>query len=206
VGALVGVSLVAMAGCSTSAALTANVTDRPDYSCEDITVPGHTLTDGRRASELSAVGRRTVLATEGVTRANLGSWRIVEDSTARVTIIRQLDVPEQVGGRVIASHQYVDRAPYRKADLDRSRWTSVIPLTCTLRELAPAAAQKAPAAKKPAAGKPGTKQPVAGKPVAKQPAAKAPGVRKAPAVRSTKPVRVPQPVPIPVPRPVAPEA
>ena len=127
----------ATAGCGTGAQLTASTTS-PEYSCEDITVPGYTLTDGRRASELSAAGRRTVLQTEGVTRANLQTWRIVEDSTARVTIIRPLDRPEKVGDRVVASHQYVDRTPFRKTDPARPDWLVSIPLTCTLREVPPA--------------------------------------------------------------------
>jgi hypothetical protein len=131
--AVLAATAAATAGCaSEDVALTAT---NAAYSCEDITVPVHTLTEGRRASELSAAGRQAVLQIEGVTRKNLASWRIVEDSTARVTIIRPLARPETEGGRVVASHQYVDRLPTRKTDPVRPAWMNSIPLTCTLREV-----------------------------------------------------------------------
>lgn len=152
--ALLAATAAATAGCGSGAALIASVL--PDYSCEDITVPGHTLTDGRLASELSAAGQRTVLQTEGVTRANLATWRIVEDSAARVTIIRPLAQPEIDGKRVVASHQYVDRTPARKSDPARPSWMVSIPLTCALREMpptpAPAADRTAPDRVAPPAG------------------------------------------------------
>ena len=139
--AVLAAAAAASAGCSSGAEL-ASSSGPNYYSCEDITVPGHTLTDGRWATELSAAGLRTVLQTQGVTRKNLATWRIVEDSAARVTIIRELVTPEKQGDRVVASHQYVDRKPAAKP-VARAVRTSAIPLPCALQELVPVTAPAA---------------------------------------------------------------
>ncbi|GIH76424.1 hypothetical protein Plo01_28530 [Planobispora longispora] len=74
------------------------------YRCGDQEVSLQALKEARSASELGPDGREALKGQEVRPIEDLPSWRIIEESDARVALMRELDVSHEQGQGTVGAH------------------------------------------------------------------------------------------------------
>ncbi|MFF3670733.1 hypothetical protein [Microtetraspora malaysiensis] len=92
------------------------------------------LGEGRPATELGPDGRAALKGTEVRRIDDLDTWTIVEESATRLALIRELTRPQDQGGGMVFTHEFLDVERFGEPDADgRPGWHLRASSHCDLR-------------------------------------------------------------------------
>ncbi|MGI5489410.1 hypothetical protein [Microtetraspora malaysiensis] len=102
--------------------------------CHSQEVSLRALGEGRPATELGPNGRAALKGTEVRRIDELDTWTIVEESATRLALIRELARPQEEGGGMVFTHEFLDVERFGEPDADgRPGWHMRASSRCDLR-------------------------------------------------------------------------
>ncbi|MEJ5914313.1 hypothetical protein [Pseudokineococcus sp. 1T1Z-3] len=145
--------LVLLAACGDGRPLASEPVPSPEVEpgvlvCQGVEVPREVLTGGRSGEDLGEEGQAALAGEEVPPVDDLASWTVAEESGARLTLLRELPEPEDLGAGDVRTHEVL--AVARPGGAEGEGWVLASSATCALRVPLPGGLEPASLTRDPA--------------------------------------------------------